>query len=301
MSEANVGPPLTFHFQLDERSSVPPVWRNEPAFTIIRLESCAGLQDRIRKVSAIPALLVSVTIKPLMSHQYAVWVADRLMPTPGVSAFRANVIDFDTKPSCWAGSDFDFVHFHVPYETLDDVAGEFGYPSVGPFRPAILKEDFVLAQLTKSILPSIGQTPSVGTLGLDQFQLVLASHLLQRYGEMRPRPLVARGGLAQRQMQRATELLREHLDGSLRLADLASECGLSISHFARSFKASFGMPSHRWLTRLRIEHAKDLLQHTREPLAQIALRSGFSDQPAFTRTFQRVVGISPGRWRRDRA
>ena len=301
MSEATIGAPSTFHLQLDERSSVPSVWRHEAAFTIIRLQSCTGLQGRIRKVSAIPALLVSVSIKALAADQYAVWVADRLMPTPAVSAFCANVIDFDAEPSCWAGSDFDYVHFQMPRETMDDVSVEFGYASVGAFRPAILKEDLVLAQLTKSILPSIGQTPSVGNLGLDQFQLVLASHLLQRYGEMRPRPLVARGGLAPWQRQRAAELLREHLDGSLRLADLARECGLSVSHFARSFKASFGMSSHRWLTRLRIEHAKDLLRHTAEPLAQIALRSGFGDQPAFTRTFQRIIGISPGRWRRDQA
>jgi len=301
MSEARVGPPSTLHLQLDERSSVPPVWRNEPAFTIIRLQSSAGMQDRIRKVSAIPALLVSMAIEPLAADQYGVWVADRFVPTADVAAFRANVIDFDAQPSCWAGASFDYVHFHVPRATLEDVALEFGYASLGAFRPAILKEDLVLAQLTRSILPAIGKTPAAGNLGLDQLQLVLAAHLLQRYGELRPRPLVARGGLAPWQQQRATDLLREHLDGSLRLADLASECGLSVSHFARSFKASFGMPSHRWLTRLRIERAQELLRHSREPLVQIALRAGFGDQPAFTRTFQRVVGTSPGRWRRDQA
>jgi AraC-like DNA-binding protein len=216
-----------------------------------------------------------------------------------VSAFRANVIDFDAQPSCWAGTDFDYVHFHVPRATLEDVAREFGHASVGAFRPAILEQDLVLAELTKCVLPTIGRTPPVGSLGLDQIQWVLAAHLLQRYGEMKPRPLVARGGLAPWQRQRATELLREHLDGSLRLADLARECGLSVSHFARSFKASFGMPSHRWLTRLRIEHAKDLLQNTHLPLAQVTLLSGFGDQPAFNRTFRRAVGVSPGRWRRD--
>jgi AraC-like DNA-binding protein len=253
----------------------------------------------IRKVSALPALLVSIAIKPLGSEQYRVWVADRLMSTPDVSPFHANVIDFGAEPSCWADAGFDYVHFHVPLETIEDVAGEFGYLSLGPFRPAILEEDLVLAQLTKAILPSIGRPPSAGNLGLDQLQLVLAAHLLQRYGEMRPRPLVRRGGLAPWQRQRATDLLREHLDGSLRLADLAGECGLSVSHFARSFKASVGMSTLRWLTRLRIEQAKDLLRSTREPLVQVALQSGFGDQPGFTRTFRRVVGVSPGRWRRD--
>src|SRR6185295_2377325 len=189
------GPPSTLHLRLDETSSMPPVWRNEPGFTILRLESSAGLPAPIRKASALPALLVSIAIKPLASEQYRVWVADRLVPTPGVSAFRANVIDFAAEPSCWAGADFDYVHFHVPLETVEDVAGEFGYLSLGAIRPAILEEDLVLAQLTKAILPSIGRTRSASNLGLDQIQLVLAGHLLQRYGEMRPRPPVCRGGL----------------------------------------------------------------------------------------------------------
>lgn len=246
-----------------------------------------------------PALLVSVALKPLSSEQYRLWVADRVVPTPGVRTFRVNVVDFGAEPSCWAGASFDNVHFHLPLKTIEDVAGEFGYASLGGVRPAILEEDLVVSQMTKAILPAIGRTPPAGSLALDQLELVLAAHLLQRYGELQPRPLVRRGGLAPWQRQRATALLREHLDGSLRLADLAAECDLSVSHFARSFKASVGMSTLRWLTRLRIERAKELLRNSREPLAQVALQSGFGDQPGFTRTFRRFVGVSPGRWRRD--
>ena len=71
------GPPSTLHFRLDETSSVPPVWRSAPAFTVVRLESPTGLPAPIKKVSALPALLVSIAIKPLASEQYRVWVADR--------------------------------------------------------------------------------------------------------------------------------------------------------------------------------------------------------------------------------
>jgi AraC-like DNA-binding protein len=292
-------PPLTAHIQLKETSSLPAVWHNESAFTILRLQSGAGLQEPITHVSGIPALLVSISIKPLESELYRLWIDDKLMPTPFIPAFRANVIDCDAQPGCWAGGEFEYVHYHVPRETIDDVAQDSGYLSVGSFRPVIVGEDLVLAQLTKSILPLIGRPERAGTLALEHLEQVLAAHLLQRYGEMnRPRP-IAKGGLANWQKRRALELLRENLDRSLRLSDLARECGLSVSHFSRAFKTSFGMPSHRWLTRLRIEHAKELLAQTREPLIEVATRSGFSDQSAFTRTFQRVVGVSPGRWRRD--
>jgi AraC-like DNA-binding protein len=93
--------------------------------------------------------------------------------------------------------------------------------------------------------------------------------------------------------------LRENLDGAVRLADLARECELSVSHFARSFKASFGVTSHQWLTARRIERAKELLVLTNLPLADVASHSGFGDQAAFTRTFHLVVGATPGQWRRE--
>jgi AraC family transcriptional regulator len=107
------------------------------------------------------------------------------------------------------------------------------------------------------------------------------------------------GGLGPWQKRRATELLSENLAGRIRLSQLARECGLSISHFARSFKVSFGMSTHRWLVQRRIERSQELLMKTHESLADIAEETGFSDQAAFTRVFHQIVGISPGRWRRD--
>ena len=106
------------------------------------------------------------------------------------------------------------------------------------------------------------------------------------------------GGLAKWQRQRAMELLRENLNGNVRLGDLAKECGLSVSHFARSFKATFGVSSHQWLIRQRISLTKELLTKTTLPLSEVAAQSGFGDQAAFTRTFHRIVGASPGNWRR---
>jgi AraC-like DNA-binding protein len=157
----------------------------------------------------------------------------------------------------------------------------------------------VLAQLTKSILPYIGRQGWPFPLALDHLNLILGAHLLQKYGGLRKLPPVSVGGLGPLQKRRATELLSENLSGRIRLSQLAAECGLSISHFARSFKASFGVSAHRWLVQRRIERSQELLMHTRESLADIADQAGFADQAAFSRTFRQIVGISPGRWRRD--
>ena len=93
-------------------------------------------------------------------------------------------------------------------------------------------------------------------------------------------------------------MISESLDGNIHLSDMARECGLSVSHFTRAFRKTFGMSPYRWLLERRIDRAKALLVSSDLPIADIAIRSGFSDQAAFTRAFGRIVGDSPGRWRR---
>jgi AraC-like DNA-binding protein len=110
-----------------------------------------------------------------------------------------------------------------------------------------------------------------------------------------------RGGLAPWQRRRVVELFQEHLDGELRLATLAEECRLSVSHFARAFRRSFGTSAHRYLILKRVEIAKALLSETNSSLVDIAAQTGFSDQAALTRTFATVVGATPAKWRREHA
>jgi AraC-like DNA-binding protein len=278
---------------------VPPVFHSPPSFTIIRLQSAHGLADRITKASAVPAVLVSVSLKSLQSSSYQVWTADKLLPTSVVRPFNSNVIDFDSQPRCWAGQAFDFVHYTVPRMGLDDIAADLGFGRVRDYRPAVLQDDLVLAQITKSILPFIGRGDDVSVLALDQFCLILGAHLVQQYGVLQKMGRSSKGGLVAWQKRRAAEILRENLHGHIRLSEIARECGLSVSHFARSFKSSFGISTHQWLIQQRIEQAKELMKQTRMSLMDVALRSGFNDQAAFTRTFHRSAGVSPGKWRRQ--
>lgn len=290
--------PFTMFIQLDGKSPVPSHFHIPGTFTITRLQSPVGLPERIKKLSPVPALLVSISLKSLPSSSYQLWTADKLIATSIVQPFRSNVIDFDSQPMCWAGSAFDYVHYSVPRNGLDDIADDFGAGHVGGYRQAVLEDDLVIARITKSILPFLGRSDSLSALALDQFSLVLGAHLLQRYGVFQKTLRRSKGGLAPWQKRRASELLHENMQGRIRLSDIARECGLSVSHFARSFKTSFGVSTHQWLLQHRIEHAKQLMRQTSLSLIHIAIQSGFNDQAAFTRTFRQLVGVSPGRWRR---
>ena len=106
------------------------------------------------------------------------------------------------------------------------------------------------------------------------------------------------GGLAPWQKRRSLELLQQHMRGELRLACLVEACRLSSSHFARSFKKTFGTTVHQYLLGRRVAAAKEMLSRTSVALTEVALETGFSDQAAFNRTFKAITGVTPGQWRR---
>jgi AraC family transcriptional regulator len=84
------------------------------------------------------------------------------------------------------------------------------------------------------------------------------------------------------------------------IRELAQILGLSASHFCRAFKCTFGVAPRDYVLRRRIEVAQGLMLTTAEPLSSIAVTCGMCDQQHFTRSFHRIVGETPYRWRRAR-
>ena len=104
-------------------------------------------------------------------------------------------------------------------------------------------------------------------------------------------------GLAPWQLKRAKSFVESHLDGDIRVEQVASVCGLSRSHFSHAFRTSTGFSPHSWLIHKRVEKARKLLSVRATPLAEVALVCGFSDQSHFTRQFRRATGVTPRSWR----
>jgi len=98
-------------------------------------------------------------------------------------------------------------------------------------------------------------------------------------------------------LQRIREYIDRHLEENVELETLADTAGLSKWHFARAFKQSVGMPPHFYLIQRRLERAQRLLAETDLSLAQIALKSGFSDQSHFSRRFRMFLGVTPRSFR----
>ena len=78
---------------------------------------------------------------------------------------------------------------------------------------------------------------------------------------------------------------------------LARHAGVSRSTLAERFSALVGYSPLRYLTLWRMQLASRLLIETTLSVAEIGRQVGYEAEPAFSRRFKRVVGVSPSEWR----
>ena len=94
------------------------------------------------------------------------------------------------------------------------------------------------------------------------------------------------------------EYLHKHFHENVGTEHLAKMAGLSVSHFERRFRLAFGSSPRQYLIRVRIENAARLLRETQQSITEIAQSCGFYDHAHFSRSFQRVMNLSPSRYRK---
>jgi transcriptional regulator GlxA family with amidase domain len=91
--------------------------------------------------------------------------------------------------------------------------------------------------------------------------------------------------------------LDTHLDEPLQTAKLASQFGLSVRSLNRRFMAATGHGPQAYLQRVRVHHARRLLETTSEPVDEIRRTAGYHDPAAFRRAFKQITGVSPNGYR----
>lgn len=82
------------------------------------------------------------------------------------------------------------------------------------------------------------------------------------------------------------------------IGELVRLSGLAKRTFDRRFRAATGYSPLAYVQSLRIEEAKQLLETTSDPVEQVAQLVGYEDAASFRRLFRRLVGMSPGDYRR---
>jgi AraC family transcriptional regulator len=111
--------------------------------------------------------------------------------------------------------------------------------------------------------------------------------------------LAVRGGLTRWQMRKVKAHIDANIGARIPCGELAELVRLSIGHFFRAFRVSFGASPQSYIMRQRMLRAKMLMLTSNEPLTVIAMTCGLCDQAHFSRAFRRAVGVSPKHWRRE--
>lgn len=125
--------------------------------------------------------------------------------------------------------------------------------------------------------------------------LSLLTLVISRYADVPASP--TRIPPAHSAIERARDYLHAHYAEPLSLDQVARLVHLSPYHFSHLFSAQIGVPPHVYLNQIRVRHARNLLCGGAD-LADTALATGFADQSHLNRNFKRIVGVTPGQFRR---
>ncbi|MFJ8745922.1 helix-turn-helix domain-containing protein [Embleya sp. NPDC127516] len=181
------------------------------------------------------------------------------------------------------------IQVHIPSATVDRAAAHLGGADPDFEAPAAAAGagDPVVEHLLRA-LPAAG---GANDLYAESAAAFLAAHLLTRGWQERlpgPEHAAVRVGVA---------VMRDRMAEPLTPADIAAEAHLSVYHFIRVFREATGETPHRFLTRLRIERARQLPADGTLTIGQIAERCGFASPGALSAAFLSRVGVRPSVYR----
>ena len=94
--------------------------------------------------------------------------------------------------------------------------------------------------------------------------------------------------------------MQENLHRMLSLDEIAGHVNLSVSHISAQFKKNAGFSLIEYFIQLKIQRACQYLQFTDLRINEIALKLGIEDPYYFSRMFTKVIGMSPGKYRKER-
>lgn len=170
-------------------------------------------------------------------------------------------------------------------------------------RPLIfpLQDDDLLRRCTAQLVSEItaarpGRITMVATLLREL--LILTVRRCFELGKLSEAWLTA---LDDPRLGRALTAMRDHLDHTFTVAELAEVAGMSRTVFAARFVEALAQPPFEFLTRLRLERAAQLLTSTELPVKSVAAQVGYASRSSFTRAFLATYEAAPKTFRRGDA
>ena len=98
-------------------------------------------------------------------------------------------------------------------------------------------------------------------------------------------------------IKKAVQYIQDHYADDLSLEQVAKAANMSSFYFCKMFKKEIGLNFTDYVSRIRIEKAKNLLLNPNLRISEIAYEVGFQSLTHFNRVFKKVVGCSPTHYR----
>ncbi|MEJ0050010.1 MAG: AraC family transcriptional regulator [Methylovirgula sp.] len=193
------------------------------------------------------------------------------------------------------------LHLYLPGRQFSRLAEEYNLPhSLGQALQYLGGlHDELIRQLGIALLTEMLAETSTSRMLAESASIMLAAQLSHRYsgadllkpGGGRERPEGAR-------LRRVLDYIEANIETDISVEALADVAALSVFHFTRLFTAAMGQPPRKYVSRRRLETAMAMLARDKFSLNEIAHKSRFSSQAAFSRAFRRATGMTPGEYRR---
>lgn len=227
-------------------------------------------------------------------------------PTVGTATFMRS-----DEESCWTLPDTcQVLHLYISNEAFAAYQDDHGIPG----RDLLPTEFFALEDrwLTHyyHLLCSefeIGAALSEGrscdvddVLFLSQTQPLLIRHLL-RVGSARSETASDKrvSPLRPFLVKRIEAFVEANLAHAVSVSDLAAQVHLSGDHFLKAFFSATGYTPYRYVLKMRLNRAQELLRHTQLPVCDVALQVGFRNASNFCTKFHKHVGLTPSLYRQQ--
>ncbi len=157
-------------------------------------------------------------------------------------------------------------------------------------------EDEDICQAGVMLCDALASQERGSELIFESLARVFLVKLIQKYGLREDDYNFSRRFTAEH-YKRVLDFVSDNYGSSIAVEDMASKAGLSASHFSHLFKRTIGTSPMRFVLAYRVEQAKKRLALRDEPMIDIAMACGFSDQAHFSRQFKQIEGISPSTYR----
>ncbi|MEO0981793.1 MAG: AraC family transcriptional regulator [Pseudomonadota bacterium] len=270
----------------------------------VGLDEAASLKASLWRAELLDA---ATTADPnfisLIHHRGGGAVWDMAAPderaTTDVASVHSNV---ESRQEWRSDGVVSYAHFYLPTTFVSSVSEtlferDFDLDDLVYFRAS---RDHAMTSAMRAAGAALFDFEEPSHLMLDSFAMLFAEILLRRFSvHERHKELPDARPPTPAKIKRVVDFIETHLDQNLTLARLADVAAMSAFHFVRKFKQSTGLTPHAYVTARRVERAKDLIRQGRDCLAEIAFACGFANQAHFTTVFRKLMGVTPGQYRRE--